>query len=481
MKKVVPILLITFFVQTCVFAQVLNTGSLIKSYTKDEINALIAASVPLFPPTVENGVKAYKLNYNTLDPFGGAIVASGAVLVPDLPGCNDFPLVSNQHGTILKKDRVPSNLYADNLDGLLFAGNGYVVSLPDYIGLGDSPGMHYYMHSESEARASADMMRASREWMDSLGVQLNGQVFLTGYSQGGHSTMALHKYIEEESLTSEFDIIASAPLSGAFDLNGQIDRMLSDSTYPAPGFIPYLIESYNQVYQNLYSNLSAYFKPPYDSLIPIYMDGTYTLNQLNQQLTDNIYNLMQDSVLQNVINDQNFSHPLRAALKTNENYNWKPEAPVRMFYCDADELVFHESSLTADSVMNALNANDVEAINAFSGFDHTFCFLPANTQTLDYFDQLSTKCILTSVNEINQTLQVNVYPVPASESITIDFDGMVTNATITLSDVSGQLMVREECSNSDRHHMELPHVTAGVYLLRINMSNQIVNRRIVIH
>ncbi len=481
MKKTLPLFCSILFSCSIVFGQVINSGELLQTYTKDEINSLIAAAIPLFPPTVEYGVKAYKLNYDTEDPFGGSIVASGAVLVPDIPGCGDFPLVSNQHGTILKKDRVPSNLYADNLDGLLFAGNGYVVSLPDYLGLGDSPGMHYYQHAESEATASVDMMRASREWMDSINVTLNGEVFLSGYSQGGHSTMALHKYIEDNGLTTEFDIIASAPLSGAYDLNGQIDRMLTDSTYPAPGFIPYLIESYNQIYQNLYTNLSEYFKSPYDSLIPIYMDGTYTLNQLNQQLTDNVYDLMQDSVLQNVINDQNFSHPLRAALKLNENYNWKPDAPVRMFYCDGDELVFNESSLRADSAMNALNANDVEAINAFSGFDHTFCFLPANTQTLEYFDQLSTKCVLTSIQEEISDLNINVYPSPASDFVNVEFGLVLSQVEISLINSNGQLLIQDNLMNKERHLLELKNTPAGIYLLRINTSNQSINQRIVIH
>tara|TARA_B100000963_G_scaffold321279_1_gene304410 strand:+ start:2975 stop:3127 length:153 start_codon:yes stop_codon:yes gene_type:complete len=45
------------------------------------------------------------------------------------------------------------------------------------------------------------MIRAAREFIaDSLNLIDNGQVFLTGYSQGGHACMATHKYIYENNL-----------------------------------------------------------------------------------------------------------------------------------------------------------------------------------------------------------------------------------------------------------------------------------------
>ena len=60
--------------------------------------------------------------------------------------------------------------------------------MPDYIGMGESPGLHPYVHGESEATATIDMIRAAREFItDSLNLIDNHQVFLSGYSQGGHA------------------------------------------------------------------------------------------------------------------------------------------------------------------------------------------------------------------------------------------------------------------------------------------------------
>ena len=46
---------------------------------------------------------------------------------------------------------------------MIFAAFGYVVCAPDFVGLGDSPGVHPYVHAKTEASAAIDMLRAARE------------------------------------------------------------------------------------------------------------------------------------------------------------------------------------------------------------------------------------------------------------------------------------------------------------------------------
>ena len=64
---------------------------------------------------------------------------------------------------------------------------GYNVVMPDYIGMGESPGLHPYCHGASEATATIDMIRAVREaqTLDMIpGMTAdNGEMFVTGYSQ----------------------------------------------------------------------------------------------------------------------------------------------------------------------------------------------------------------------------------------------------------------------------------------------------------
>ena len=70
---------------------------------------------------------------------------------------------------------------------------------------------------------------------------------------------------------------------------------------------------------------------------------------------------MQDSVLDNIINNPN--HPVNIDLRENDLHNWIPEEPVRMLYCGMDPMVFPENSIMAQDTMNALGAPDVQAID----------------------------------------------------------------------------------------------------------------------
>ena len=48
----------------------------------------------------------------------------------------------------------------------------------------------------------------------------------------GHACMATHKYIHENNLQNEFDVIASAPCSGPYDLsNIMADTIMSHTVF----------------------------------------------------------------------------------------------------------------------------------------------------------------------------------------------------------------------------------------------------------
>ena len=183
-------------------------------------------------------VTLYKITYNTVDVFGNPTIASGALYVPQTDS-DSVPLISYQHGTVMNRNQVPSRSSEDP-SGLFYSAYGFITALPDYLGMGDNPGLHPYLHWESEATASLDLIRAARELLhDSLQIR-DGKLFLTGYSQGGHATMALHKYIQTNNLQSEFNVEASAPMSGPYSLSyAQYDYIFSkDSTYSGSYYLP---------------------------------------------------------------------------------------------------------------------------------------------------------------------------------------------------------------------------------------------------
>jgi hypothetical protein len=162
-----------------------------------------------FGVAFDNGVEEYKVIYNTSDIDGNPTIASGAMYIPW--GCSNFPMGVYQHGTVFDAESVPSR--GQEQIGLALAGFGYATVAPDYLGLGDNPSnIHPYLHAESQATVAADLIRAARTYIaDSMGLAHNGELFITGYSQGGHAAMGFHKYIEDNNLLGEFNVVASAP------------------------------------------------------------------------------------------------------------------------------------------------------------------------------------------------------------------------------------------------------------------------------
>jgi acetyl esterase/lipase len=295
---------------------------------------LIASGAYVQGSTI-HGVDIYKLTYRTTGVSGESTLASGALYVPQSES-DSIPVILYQHGTIMNRDQVPS-ARAEDPPGLFFAGYGYAVAMADYLGLGENPGLHPYLHWETEATASLDMLRATREFMnDSLPVR-ESRLFLAGYSQGGHATMAVHKYIHVNGLEGEFRVAGSVPMSGPYALStAQFDHIFSqDSTYTGSYYIPYIAASYQLVYGNLYDNHSEYYDPPYDSIFAAWESTGYYFDQLPMDsFPRNFYAFMQDSVMDNLLADP--GHPFREDLRNNDLDDWAPQEPVRMLYCGMD-------------------------------------------------------------------------------------------------------------------------------------------------
>ena len=456
MKKTLSILLIFFLFG--VNAQHLVSSSQVGSTTSSFILGITSGL------SLEHDVDMYKIIYNTVDALGQPTIASGALLIPTNSNCIDFPISVYNHGTSLRKIDVPSNNVSETLIGKIFSAGGYFTCMPDYVGMGDSPGLHPYVHAESEATAAIDMVRAAREFIDSLEMVDNGEVFLTGYSQGGHACMATNKYIEDNNLQSEFNVIASAPCSGPYALSVTMaDSITSLTPYSNPGYIAYLLASYQMVYGNIFNSWSDILQSPYDTIVPPYFSGentTLDMGMLNNLLPSVMDSLIQDSVLTNFINDSvEKNHPLWLALLDNDNFNWTPQNPVNMYYCTADEQVAYTNSLLADSVMNANGASEVQSINSGTGLNHGDCVIPALVNAFNWFKSLKTSC--STLNEIIEIENdICIYPNPTSEILNINIQ---SPAQIKIYSTTGKLILSKIITSKET--IEVDQWSKGLYLM----------------
>ncbi len=365
-------LLVAFALTSSIsFAQSFSV-ELLSTYTIEDINDIIDDfGVPANTLQINSGVNYYRVEYMTLHPNGDSVLVSGAIAVPsEAPSCPK-PIASYQHGTTTVRTGVPSFENTEGLLGVMYAGAGYVVTLPDFIGLGVSELFHLYVHAESQASTSLDLIRlAANEFQEELNYVWSDELFLFGYSQGGHATMALHKMIEEE-FADEFTVTASAPMSGPYDISGtQTDMIIADAPFSFSGFLPYVTMAYQAAYGNLYSSLDEIFIEPYATTLPDLFDGTNSIAYISSQLPAIPNQMLREDVFEAFQTDPN--HPLRVALADNDVYDWAPSAPTRMYYCTEDEQVDYNNSLVALEAMLANGAQNVEALNG-GPFDHGGC------------------------------------------------------------------------------------------------------------
>ncbi len=342
-----------------------------------------AAGVPVIP---QYDVSLYKIVYETISPLGARTQASGALLLPQNTG-RMLPLVSYQHGTITQTNQAPSamDLAGEVSVGIAFATTGYAAVVPDYLGLGDSPGLHPYHHARSEATACVDMLRAAKTFCLSNAIALTNQLFLCGYSQGGHSTMALLRELETFH-TNEFAVTACAPMAGAYDLSGvTTTNFLSGAAQPNPYYFLYLLAAYQSVY-HFAGSLSNLLTAPYDTTLPPLLDGTHAGSDINTNLPANPVLILKPAYLADF--RANPRHPLRLALADNDLYRWRPRAPLRLYHCAADRDVIIANSQVALASFQFWGATQVQLIDPVPTADHGGCSEPSLAGAKAWFDSL---------------------------------------------------------------------------------------------
>ena len=443
--------------------------------SRDFLSFLFGANGAL----LENGIELYKITYSTVDVFGKPDTASGLIILPSNGKKSFFPVIY-QHGTVDDRNDVPSNVKGGWEAGAVFAGLGYFTILPDYLGLGTSRGYHPYVHAASQTWAATDMLKAAVTFAANAGITLNEKLFITGYSQGGHASMALHRDLEKNPMPG-FKVAGAAHLSGPYSIStSMLDILLSDKEYGTSGYVPHTLLAYNPIYK-LYTNLNQVIKPAYLDIVLRRQKEEIGLNQMNTLLTAALKKdygkaipsyIFQDSVVNNIKN--NLNHPVRLALKANDTYDWVPKAPTRILYCKADEQVVYTNAIFADSVMRARGAQNIFIKDLNSAFSHGQCVEPALLNSVLFFKSLSVSTSLFAVN--SKTTDLKVYPNPASTYLY--FENLPNASKVEWFNLQGQKMgnVTLDAGNE----LFIGDLSDGVYLFRAISGNEIFTGKVVI-
>jgi len=356
-----------------------------KSFTKKELSKIWkAGSIPKMIMPIKYGFEVFDITYKTKWHDGSSVIASGMVFIPKITN----KLVPSEliyfHGTKISKLRTINLKIGEQSICAGFAAEGYVVAFPDYVGLGNGERFHLYQHAGTEAQAGIDMMRAVHELMKQNNVKTDNRLFITGYSQGGHAAMAMHKVIQEK-YSKEFNVAASSPMSGAYDISGVQSKCMFEK-YAFPSYLPYLLKAYDEVYNLFDEDFTTLFKAPYDTVVAKYYDGNYDIWDINPLMPEVPVTMLKDEYVQKYIS----SNPeiLQKVLKDNDVYDWKPEAPMQLCYCQSDEQVFYINSYVAYDKMKANGSKFVRKQSGGKRFDHIQCSVFSSMNTKFFFNTI---------------------------------------------------------------------------------------------
>lgn len=318
----------------------LESASLLGAVPAADIAAALAAKESLAEGVVPRySVTSYRLEYLTTDADGKEVRASGLVSVPQKPAGSKSPVLSYQHGTIFRDAEAPSNNAVASEVAVVLASLGYIVLAPDYVGFGASNKTpHPYLLSGPSAAATVDFLTAARTWRGQANVADNGQLFLTGYSEGGYVTMATHRAMQAGGSSHLQNLRMVVPGAGPYNvqttMDGLVDLVRDEQPVIGalinPGFLRYLGGSVQREVRRLLLR----------ALIPGDADVAYDTRFIDRFLADDV----------------------RALDEISSVYDYKPNVPVRLYHGRNDRTVPYASSVSTLRAMQQRGAGDLVSL-----------------------------------------------------------------------------------------------------------------------
>ncbi len=362
--------------------QYLVSVTKIGDFTKEQLNARFndKSGLGYLAALDKYTISVFKIVYKTKFINDSTVLASGCMIIPQNAPAPS--MISLEHGDILAAENLapsyympgPSSATTAYNEGSAEASNGFIVVLPDYLGYGASKNLfHPPFHSASLATASADMIRAAKEFLHDIHQPWNHKLYLQGYSEGGLANLSLQKYIEENHLPFN---VKAASTGGAPSHITKIAQYIFN--YPSdPGSVKnYLavILFYNSFYPQLHRPVSDYLIEPYATDVQN--------NGLNATINASLNTILNPSFVNgiNTGTDQGFL----SALADNDVYDWKPVAPLRLYHGTADITIPYFNSEDAFNAMTARGAANVELVS-LTGLDHDAAIQPYVLGSVQFF------------------------------------------------------------------------------------------------
>ncbi len=275
----------------------------------------------------------YAVEYETTDPKGNSVIASGAIYIPVKTDNEPLSLISGQHGLTIKRSDVAS-----------------VLPLYGYLGA------------------------CERE------IDLNDNLFLIGYSNGGYNSMAMHHELAMNP--RKFDIDASVVIAGYFDLERE-----ANFTYPErlgrPSWAVYHPYVLNKTYE--LNIIDKIVQQPYADRLDDLFNGEIDAYFIDNQLTDFTQQLFTKEYLDDY-NSLSIFDTYRDIIKSNSLIETTISGDLLLIHSKEDEVVpYSQSEKLYNSILS--KGGNAELVLLETGKHSPQDYAPAVVNALGWLKQ----------------------------------------------------------------------------------------------
>ncbi len=337
-------------------------------------------------------IDIYRIIYTSV--FKGEIIElSGLIVLPKKDGALSH--LQYHHGTLFPYEypegegssdapslydaTLPFDYWAQSesrIFGNYLGSYGYLVSLPDYVGYAHSNLQeHPYSVNNMLAEQSVDMILATKTFCSEFNINLNDNLFLSGWSEGASVSLATQKLIEAE-YENELKVTGNAPLAGFYNM-----------TY----------------YARLAIELMAFLELDLGEDLNVLMWALYSINAFSDSPipADNIYKYPVNNQL-DVLSERPSSIPAELFRNPTSQvkhdlinkfsqqslaHGWSPKAPVFLHHGTRDDVVYYDNN--ALITKNNLNRNGGDVIlYTYNNHNHYSLVLLYLLKMIEDFDEL---------------------------------------------------------------------------------------------
>lgn len=288
-----------------------------------------------------NSVVQIAGTYTGHDIDGSPLTLSGKIIVPRKGSIRQIIVVS--HYTIGAYYEAPSETFPIEA---LYAGMGYAVVAPDYLGFGVTRHrIHPYMHAELTASSVVDLLLAAQGYLDFIGrAPEDEQVILMGYSQGGSATLAALRMLERD-YADRVKIKQVYCGAGPYELCALYDYALEKKVIPIPYAIPMIIQGLNEG-ERLGLQMQDFLQPRILEGFDKWVNSKeYNLGEINRMMgTRSIEDILLPEARDRSVPE---TAKLYESLHRNSLLDFTPRAPLFLFHSTTDATIPYDISLLA--------------------------------------------------------------------------------------------------------------------------------------